>query len=80
MGQLFTDFAYLFLFGVVACAFAVAELAELIGFGSHRIVSTLIGSVVGIIILFAAPTAAVVAMIVAAAVSLIASIVLDKLF
>ena len=74
------SFAYLFIFGVIACAFAVAELAEVIGFGSHRFISTIIGSAVGLIILFASPSSAVIAMIVAAAVSLIASIVLDKFF
>ena len=80
MMELFENLAYLMIFGVIAAAFAVAELAELIGFGSHRLVSTVFGSVVGIIILFVTKTAVIPAVIAAAVVSLAASIILDKIW
>ncbi|MBR6407041.1 MAG: hypothetical protein IKS19_00405 [Clostridia bacterium] len=77
---LFENMAYIFIFGVIAAAFLPATLAEIIGFGGHKVASTVIGSVVGIAILLLAPTAGIPAMIAAAAVSLISSIVLDKAF
>ncbi len=74
------ELAYILIVGVIAAAYLPAKIADLIGFGGHIIVSTLIGSVVGIVMLFIDITLGVPALIVAAVLSLVASIVLDKLW
>ena len=77
---LFEGMAYVLLLGVIAAAYLPAMLANMIGFGSHQITATILGVIVGTVILLSSPTQGVLAMVLAAVVSLVASIVLDKLW
>ncbi|MBQ6274425.1 MAG: hypothetical protein IJK63_09405 [Oscillospiraceae bacterium] len=72
--------AYVLILGVIAAAWLASFLLDkLFGVGFHPLLSTVIGSVVGIVILLVKPTLGVVAMIAAAVVAIVSSIVQDKI-
>lgn len=73
--------AYFMILGVIAAAWLGAFIVDKIGFGSHVWASTIIGSVIGILILFIAPVeGGVIAMIAAGVCGIAASIILDKIW
>ena len=80
MGQLFETMALIMMAGVIAAAWLPAFLLDKVfGIGYHPLVSAIIGSVVGLIILFIKPASlGVVAMIAAAVVSIVSSVIQEK--
>lgn len=79
--QLLEEMIYLLLFCVVAVCFIVSTTADRVfGVCDHPVISALIGSAIGIIIMFVNIELAVVAIIVGAVVTLISGFLLDKFF
>ncbi len=81
MYELFETIAIVLMAGVIAAAWLPAfVLGRIFGIGEHPIISTIIGSVVGLILLFISPAhLGVAAMITAAVVSVISSVVQEKI-
>ncbi|MBO4431947.1 MAG: hypothetical protein J5852_00285 [Clostridia bacterium] len=81
MYEFFEMLAIALMAGVIAAAWLPAFILDKgFGIGGHPVVSTIIGSVAGLILLFISPSKlGIAAMIVAAVVSIISSIVQEKI-